>query len=304
MTAFLNNFDPFRHDVLYGLQGSRETYVFAYIEKIYQAQPPEAKARFGAMEEGDQFPDDFASEVYTAIEKQGTYINSYNEPITSGDFSQIDRITLARPTEPRILHYHQLLSQTRYAVQRVGAATLRSLAKGDDRLASATGTATLSAQQLAALRLHLAVRRACKFGIEYISRQREVIVHYILDGIKSEDVVNKTSYGVMGGTKGLPITTSEIRYMFRNWFDLKNQAIERKIMFYNDQAEVRAPWYDAPTLWLPYAQHRVDKYTRANPRLGWTEDNHVEAFRRLSAQGRASDALQHFFVLPTAGGLT
>lgn len=26
MTAFLDNFDPFRHDVLYGLQAPRESY--------------------------------------------------------------------------------------------------------------------------------------------------------------------------------------------------------------------------------------------------------------------------------------
>jgi hypothetical protein len=48
------------------------------------------KGRYDALEDGDQFPEDFGCQVYTMIEKEGTYINSYNEPITSGDFSDVN----------------------------------------------------------------------------------------------------------------------------------------------------------------------------------------------------------------------
>lgn len=303
MSAFLTNFDPFRHDVLYGLQAPRETYVFAYIEMRYSNLTPGEKSKYYDLEDDDKFPDDYASEIYTQIEKEGTYINSYNDPITSGDFSDIDDIRLAHPANARINHYHGVLSQTKYTVERVGAATLRSLAKGDERVATATGVDSLDPDQLAALRLHLAVRRACKFGIEYISRQRDAVVHYILDGIKPEDLVNKTTYGVMGGAKGVPITTSEIRYMFRNWYSLKRMAMARKIIFYRDQAEVRAPWYSNPDLWVPYARHRIDKFVQANPHLSVAKDNLVESFGRLSAAGRSTEALQSFFALETASGL-
>jgi hypothetical protein len=98
MSAFLTNFDPYRHDVLYGLQASRETYVFAYIKKTYEAESEQEKQKYDLPDADDGYPEDYASDIYTKIEKEGTYINSYNEPITSGDFSDVDDILLAKPS--------------------------------------------------------------------------------------------------------------------------------------------------------------------------------------------------------------
>lgn len=298
VSAFLDNFNPFRQDILYGISASRETYVFAFIEKEYANQTEQVKAHYRDPVEGETYPDDFASDVYNTIEAEGCYINSYNDPITSGDFSDANRILTAAPTNDRIKLYINSLAQTKYAVENIGVATLRSLAKGDDKLLHA-GLDQITAEDLVATRLHLAVRRACKFGIEYIASKSEAVVHYILDGIKPEDVVDKKTYEVMGGGQGVPITTSEIRYMFRKWFELKERAIARKIIFYRDQSEVRAPWYDAPAMWLPYAEHRLDKFLSGNPRLSLTQENAVEAFRRHLTANRPTEALQKFFSLPT-----
>lgn len=74
-------------------------------------------------------------------------------------------------------------------------------------------------------------KRGSKSGIEMIAQQPETStrkIHFILDGISMEKVVDKSMKS---------ITSSELRYIFRHWHRLKG----RVIFYYNDKVSP-CPW--------------------------------------------------------------
>jgi len=62
-------------------------------------------------------------------------------------------------------------------------------------------------------------------------------IRFILDGIKSEDVVP-------GGKFDDKCTATELRFIYRNWGSFKN-----KVSFYRKDQEVPAPWLTEPAIW-------------------------------------------------------
>jgi hypothetical protein len=133
------------------------------------------------------------------------------------------------------------------------------------------------------------------------------VVHYVLDGIDIPSVVGKGTYGVMGGANGVPITTTELRFMFRYWHRLKAAATNRKIIFYSEQKAVTAPWYQGANLWLPYAKHRINKILDVNPRPKTKEYEKIfeaaSRFEQKANAGRATEALQIFFSMETTNSI-
>jgi hypothetical protein len=307
MSDFTNYFNPFRRDILYGLQASRETYVFAFITEEYRGLSQEQKDHYRSLEGAETFPDDFASETYNHLEDAGIYVNSYNEPITSADFRNLDAIVLGKPKSGFIDDYQSSLENTKYAVQKIGAATLRSLSKGDSKLLELTGKDKIPAKDVANLARHLAVRRACKHGIHYILSQTNAVVHYVLDDIDIQSVVDKTSYEVMDGASGVPITTTELRFMFRYWHQLREKAEEGKIIFYLNQKRAKAPWEKSPDLWLPYARHRLNKIVNVNPKP--TTPDYIKIaqaalkFEQHVQAGSPGRALKTFFSVATSSSI-
>lgn len=120
---------------------------------------------------------------------------------------------------------------------------------------------------------YLAIRRSCKFGIEYVCGTTGPIkIHFILDTIDLKQVTTKSKNkeGVLG------ITGSELRYLYRNWDELKKK---NKVLFYLKEYEVPAPWenkqvdatlkklavdakcesYLDESLWKDYAQVRAKR---------------------------------------------
>jgi hypothetical protein len=98
------------------------------------------------------------------------------------------------------------------------------------------------------------IRRCCKFGIKYIaSINKNGIIHFVLDGIDDMlTIVNKTFRDGQ-----VPITTSELRYVFRNWKILQNRVI-----FYLNQDETTVPWIagNSRLEWERYAKTRLQDY--------------------------------------------
>jgi hypothetical protein len=78
------------------------------------------------------------------------------------------------------------------------------------------------------------IRKACKFGTEYFTRNG--VIHYLIDGIDMEWVVEKR---LDHNTGKMPICTSEIRYIFRNW-----GVFSGRIKFYRKNVECTPPWYE------------------------------------------------------------
>jgi hypothetical protein len=235
MGLFAANFDPFRGDVVYGRTEARAEYLEKFLES-YQVKILQRKY-------GKTFG------VYT----KGYFINDYNEVITKGD--------LSCPSKPKLYtnskaleHYKSLLEKSKYAPATVADRDWRGVAKGDKTVQA---DSVRTDEEWTALTEVYAVRKACKFGIEYISSFLGAKVHYALDGINLQEVVGKADRNLWTGKQGIPITTSELRYLFREWGRYRDNV---NLIFYIGRGEVPAPWVSSPQEWLPYAMQRVDKY--------------------------------------------
>lgn len=105
----------------------------------------------------------------------------------------------------------------------------------------------------------LQIRRACKYGLEYVLLTLKQQVHFVLDAptgvgvsLDVKTIVEKQQF-----EEWVPITTSELRCCFRNrskWMPTG------RLKFYLNLVEVSAPWISNPTLWAQYEQHRAEKH--------------------------------------------
>jgi hypothetical protein len=265
MAGFADNFNPFRWDILYGRREARTDYIESFL-KSRQLKGLERR-----------YQKEF---TWKSV---GYFINDYNETITKGDLSY--------PSEPKLFsnssaldHYRGLLEKSKYAPKTLTESTWQDFAKGDITIQAdtlRTRAEWTDAAQIAA------VRKGCKFGIEYISCFRGATVHYALDGIDMAKVIGKETHALLG-TTGVPITTSELRYLFREWGRYRDST---NLIFYNLMDEVKAPWVVNPDPWLPYAKQRVDKYraTLQNKSAG-----QLRNFDKLAAIPDAAKALPWF----------
>lgn len=101
------------------------------------------------------------------------------------------------------------------------------------------------------------VKKACKAGIQY-SVERGKKVHFILDGIDLETVINKQDYSTKApevkvnpvtGDSNQNITASELRYVYRNWDD---PLFKNGVEFWQGGEKVDPPWEKDPVSWQRY----------------------------------------------------
>ncbi|EAM8390673.1 hypothetical protein GOE30_24140 [Salmonella enterica] len=88
-------------------------------------------------------------------------------------------------------------------------------------------------------------KRGSKLGIEMAAREHNT-VHFVVEGINMVDVVFKNKRG------GQSVTSSELRYAFRN-----RERLKGRLFFYNDGELILPPWESAPELWANYDNKRV-----------------------------------------------
>jgi len=125
---------------------------------------------------------------------------------------------------------------------------------------------------------YLQIRRACKFGIDYIITRGNT-VHFVLDipqhdahgddmdalsgnYMLAKDVIKKKRIG-----GHVPITTSELRLCYRNW---GTWGPTGHLKFYQSLNEVQAPWVTSPAAWQQYDNHRQLKQAKDDyPKTWW-----------------------------------
>lgn len=68
------------------------------------------------------------------------------------------------------------------------------------------------------------IRKSCKFGLEYVTKilPNGATIHFLLNDMPAEqEIINKTKLGnARKNNLRVPITVSEIRWLFRNWPDV------------------------------------------------------------------------------------
>jgi hypothetical protein len=103
------------------------------------------------------------------------------------------------------------------------------------------------------------VRMACKHGLQHFAetyaRKHRSVVHFILDGVDVDAVVEKVKRKGHLGKESLPITYSELRMCYRNW-DLYSQCV----WFYRNLQICPAPWVENAAGWSGYGERRREKW--------------------------------------------
>jgi hypothetical protein len=129
----------------------------------------------------------------------------------------------------------------------------------------------------------LAIRRACKFGVDYIVNFTKGRVHFALDGVRDEEIVRKEpiSPGWMLPDH-FPITATELRSIYRNW-----DKVKHRVIFYRNGGTVKPPWESEPALWKEYKSHRESKYEATA--LGASSELVMKA-NELHESGKVSEA--------------
>jgi hypothetical protein len=170
MTDFFVNYIPERGDLVYGLADPRNWYLDAYLkwwlENVYKDKLSGMTVGTAKTNTPEWRKENARIALHDAQER--SKINWYNEPITNGLFEDLDSVEFKTKLAGLGANdYLRGLEKTRSAVANIGAASFRSLSKGDSNLKEA-GFEQISTRALGELRFFLAVGRACKYGIDYV----------------------------------------------------------------------------------------------------------------------------------------
>ncbi len=138
-----------------------------------------------------------------------------------------------------------------------------ALLKGRDNVNESTDPS-----DVAAAAKELAIRRSCKFGIEYVLKLDKAMIHYVLDGMDLLKVAQKDWFdktiprtGASISFRKISICTTELRYLFRNWGRI---GPTDRVKFYYNYIAIVPPWtedfFKATKQWADYAKHLAEKH--------------------------------------------
>lgn len=267
-------------DVIYGTGLWIHIYLYNYYFAWGTANQPIGKADINLTLPPGQF-DPLMSKAH---DKYGTnVINVYNEPIHTKTFS-VDNSTktVGAPSLNPVKTTHDVNTQqlaNEYltalkACKHLGPDSIKGAI--DDRLVRALQKyaklaktdfkpASLSKRVAGKVEYTLydvAIRRSCKYGVFYFTHVKQATLHYILDEMDIGTIVGKKML-INDTTQAakVPICTSELRYIFRHW----NQIRDGSLKFYDGYQQCGAPWADTKWQrhradWADYAIDRVKKY--------------------------------------------
>lgn len=131
----------------------------------------------------------------------------------------------------------------------------RTLAAPEDKIAREHGRSPEESVEW------LMIRRACKFGIEWIvGNGGGAQIHFVLDGLDMDAITRKEAVKIGQRVEAAtPITTSELCSVYRRW---ARPGFAQRVAFYEAMRECRPPW-ENPThaaAWRKYGAARYEKH--------------------------------------------
>ncbi len=312
MAHFVDNFDSDK-DVLYGMG----KWIHYYIYNYYHVW----KGYLDPTEVPGEAPEELAEDKWKMAHDayQKNVINIYNEPIKRKLFSvkktgdsgtvavdSVDPDNL--PTDPILQAYFRSLERaTGFGPESLTgplsdlSVALSMYEKGPTYAGSDLNSKTRGS--LTFIVHDIAIRRSCKFGVDFFSTKGTV--HYILDEldigkvVRNEMVENQTT-----GMSKVPICTSELLYIFRQWQRL---SCGPKVRFWCNFEEVPPPWQwerwsSVRPYWAMYAVHRFDTYRYRIPQYvqALFRDARAKFAARPNDPATALTVIRSFHRLPTA----
>lgn len=96
------------------------------------------------------------------------------------------------------------------------------------------------------------ITRGCKNGIDMAIHYPNILIYFVLDGIKMKEVMKKNRQKKYKSE----YTCKELRYIYRHWYQLKE-----KVLFFLNRKIVNAPWIEGDHIheWQKYHEHRKKK---------------------------------------------
>jgi hypothetical protein len=258
---FADRFDPQNGDVIYGITSVRNDYLLLLIKRRKE----------DAVLDGEN-PDNAAKDYSKFLEKNCfIQIDRLNNEsgLANREHYMTDDQALLQGQKKFTGHfglaqakYAQSIGNTRFSPATVFNAPKEKLAK-EGHQATNFPKGNSDAMALAFNRLYLAIRKACKYGLFYITTNfKRAKIHFALDDIVMGEVVKKGARDKLGDSEVannvhcVPITTSELRCCYRHWRKIKD-----RVFFYNNGGtDAQAPWDADKGLWDTYGQYLVSKY--------------------------------------------
>lgn len=254
MPDLKDSFDLFRGDLLYGQSRDRGA-ALIYLPREMGVNGPVMQAAIdaGAWITVDNLnvptsPDD-EHKVYRKVAK-----DDYWEDVVKaqkGQFATHVADTESSGTQKfRSGEYAVALDKYYKDIKRHKFSPLSSFDAPRDKL-EAEGWKN-AGESLRKDRYYLAIRRACKFGIEHVASQSSgALIHFILNrfdqGDGWSDVLNKKPINVRG-REAVLITYSELRFVYKNWGRFKSKVIFYRFVGTYDNPtsfpSCDAPWED------------------------------------------------------------
>lgn len=197
-------------------------------------------------------------------------------------------------------NFFQKFNQSHYSMNQTPVQKVIQGIKKDDSGSNPTVQHLPSIGNLISARQFM-TRRACKFLMYEVILDEHGVIHYALDGLTAEHVVNKTALPIAGreptlGNK-VPVCTSELRELFRMW-----NFFREKTYFYRGFRLVQPMWVTcAPEdkkKWAEYAYHVLTSeagvlLARQNSQFSTLGAKYAEFFL-LYMNGQYEEAIQFF----------
>lgn len=252
MAAFKDSFDP-KNDLIYGIGMWISRYIIYY----------ETGKKYKAVE---KIPEKELQMAHKKKEEEKYAINTWNMAITNAQYALLQNDTLQVTTSSSSTYlssgtakYFDQFKNSRYGVSvKGGQVDLQKLKKSNKNLSNSDRHAICAAAK------DLAIRRSSKFGIQYTVATLNGKIHYILDDIQQNVVLEKSTIKNGSGYEKMPICSSELRFLFRNWGRLKTS---NKVIFWKNYETAQPLWADRvwQADWACYALDRMWKYRRFLP---------------------------------------
>lgn len=256
MADLKDSFDLFRGDLLYGQSRDRESalvYLAANLGGTGALIRPAMDAGAWVTVDNLNIPTAPDDPVDTSVYKKavkGNYWPNHVEPRIGLMKDAVKDEEVTQSSDFQSARYASALDGYYNAISAHKFSPLSSFDAPRDKL-EAEGWKK-AGESLSKDRYYLAIRRACKFGIEHVASQSSgALIHFTLNrfdtGSGWADVLNKKPINVRG-REAVLITYSELRFVYKNRDRFRN-----KIVFYRYEGpgdnptsfpECAAPWED------------------------------------------------------------
>ncbi|WP_146114477.1 hypothetical protein [Ochrobactrum vermis] len=128
-----------------------------------------------------------------------------------------------------------------------------------------------------------AIGRKVKAGLNW-AKDSQTRVHFVLDDIDMNEVVNKT-LRVVGKRSTRPYTGSELRWLYRNRHD---PDVQNVVQFWQDGKHVEPPWETDRELWKRY-EPKNERTSMAQSK-DFDDETMASTSKELRVARHASDA--------------